>query len=559
MTIDPSRGRSRLLASACALFLLSACGDSDKLDTDEPAEETAEEQDHDAAQEDEEQPPTDELDAGRDGGSSADAGTDAGSDAGNSETVIVTEISATGHDRYYGVTYDKDGNIFAVGQTATTNLVGNADTGDYSVVLAKYSASGQLDKSFGSGGFATKNVVAVAAGPNREVGRSAVVQSTGKIVVGATVPHEPAGAGLLANDTDVALLRFNADGKLDTSFGSGGVKVLALTTAFSYQPPTLADGGVPNPALSATDQQFSLSLGADDKLVVFGVELGAGNKASDGTPRTDADWSLVRLTANGDFDTTFNGNGRVSLDIKEGGASARSATVLADGSIIGVGYTSVAGVLDTTTMNRQQPVLFKVKNDGSFDPTFATADQYAAKPGVFYDFVTPKMTNAEAYGAAPQGDKFISVGYGPTDGTGTGTDFIFARYNADGSHDKTFGTGGATYADPGGYGDNGRAIVVLPDNRVLGVGGGRAKPATPPAMGTNPPVDGMIAILKPEGTLDTSFGTNGMKLYDLKGPADFFWGAAVAPNKKSVAVVGIASAANDSGDDDAALVILELP
>jgi hypothetical protein len=203
-------------------------------------------------------------------------------------------------------------------------------------------------------------------------------------------------------------------------------------------------------------------------------------------------------------------------------------------------------------------VLFKVTNSGAFDPTFATADQYAA-PGVFYDFVTPAMTNAEAYGAAPQGDKFVSVGYGPTNGSGTGTDFIFARFNQDGSQDKSFGTGGTTYLDPGGYGDNGRAITVLPDNRVLGAGGGRAKPAVTPDAGVNPPTDGMLGILQPNGQPDTSFGTNGMKLYDLGGTSDFFWGLSVAPDKKSVAVVGIKSAASATGDDDAALLILKLP
>ena len=387
-----------------------------------------------------------------------------------------------------------------------------------------------------------------------------MVQSTGKIVVAATVPHTPVGAGPAANDTDMAVLRFNADGTLDTSFGSGGVKVIDVTTPFVYQPPTLADGGVPPQALSASDQQYSLTLAADDKLVIHGVELGAGDKAGmAGTKRTDADWSLIRLTKDGALDTSFSDDGRVTLDIKEGGASARAATVLADGSIIGVGYTSVAGVLDSTTTNRQQPVLFKVKSDGSFDSSFATADQYAA-PGVFYDFITPKMTNAEAYGAAPQGDKFVSVGYGPTDGTGTGTDFIFSRFNQDGSHDKTFGTGGATYMDPGGYGDNGRAVAVLPDDRIIGAGGGRAKPATPPAMGTNPPTDGMVAILKPDGKADTSFGEGGMKLYDFGGTGDFLWGVSVAPDKKSVAVVGIATpAAADTGNDDGALVLIPLP
>jgi uncharacterized delta-60 repeat protein len=482
--------------------------------------------------------------------------TDAGLDASSGEKVVFTTISATGHDRYYGVTHDGDGNIYAVGQSSS----GTENTSDYAFVLAKYLPSGELDETFGNGGIVLKNLSVSRGGPSREIARGVVIQSTGKIVVAGTVDHEPIGTGPAAADTDIALVRFNANGSLDTGFGTNGVKRLDLTTPHVYQPATLADGGVPPPALSAADTQYSLTLAAEDKLVIHGTEGGAGFKASEpSVPRIDSDWSLIRLTADGEPDTTFNTTGRVSLDIKEGGGTARAATVLADGSIIGVGYTSVSGILDTTTTNRQQPVLYKVSNTGVFDPTFATADQYAAHPGVFYDFVTPTMTNAEAYGAAPQGDKFVTVGYGPTNGSGTGSDFIFARFNQDGSQDKSFGTGGTTYLDPGGYGDNGRAITVLPDDRILGAGGGRATPAVAPDAGVNPPTDGMLGILLPDGAPDPSFGTNGVKLYDLGGTSDFFWAVSVAPDEKSVAVVGIKGAASPASDDDAALLILQLP
>jgi hypothetical protein len=233
--------------------------------------------------------------------------------------------------------------------------------------------------------------------------------------------------------------------------------------------------------------------------------------------------------------------------------------VLANGSIIGAGYTSVAKVLDDSTTSRQQPVLFKVKNDGTFDGDFAKNDKYTA-PGVFYDFITPKQTNAEAYGAVPQGDKFVTLGYGPQAPApgNTTTDFIFARFNADGSQDKTFGTEGTTYADFGTFGDNGRALVVLDDKRIVGVGGGRAKVDPAPAMVNTIPVEGAVAVLLPDGKFDPDYGTNGQKLYNIGGAGDFYWGAALAPDKKSVAIVGIAGAADAAGNDDAALLILKL-
>jgi hypothetical protein len=80
---------------------------------------------------------------------------------------------------------------------------------------------------------------------------------------------------------------------------------------------------------------------------------------------------------------------------------------------------------------------------------------------------------------------------------------------------------------------------------------------------TSADVDAMVAVLTPDGKPDTSFGPNGFRLYNLGGNNDFFWGASVAPDKKSVAIAGIKSGtpAGDAappGNDDAALLILPL-
>ena len=56
--------------------------------------------------------------------------------------------------------------------------------------------------------------------------------------------------------------------------------------------------------------------------------------------RTDADFAVLRLTANGVLDTTFSADGIVTLDIEGRGASARAVTVLEDDSIVATGYLS---------------------------------------------------------------------------------------------------------------------------------------------------------------------------------------------------------------------------
>jgi hypothetical protein len=99
-------------------------------------------------------------------------------------------------------------------------------------------------------------------------------------------------------------------------------------------------------------------------------------------------------------------------------------------------------------------------------------------------------------------------------------------------------------------------LIVLPDKRVLGIGAGRPVPVTPPAAGENPASDAMLALLTAEGQPDATFGPAGYRLLDFGGKADFFWAGAAAADKRSVAVVGIASGVDDSDDDDGVLVIV---
>ncbi len=552
MTFHPLRERSQLRAAALGLCLLGACGDSDSTSDKDAASE--EEHEQDAGDEgDEEDAGRPAQDAGRDSGG-ADAGSDAGSDAGAKDKITIAAASSVGHDRFYGVTHDKDGKILAVGQVAS----GIDSAADFAILVARFLPSGELDKSFGNDGYAIKNVAVggAVAGENGENARGVVVLPDGKIVVAGQAEKDPKAAGLAARDMDWVLVKFTAEGAVDESWANKGVQRVDLNTGIVTST-TNATTMVTTESWTSADTLWSLSL-SGEKFVLHGNTRASGNKM-DGTPRTDSDWALVRLNADGSFDTSFDGTGKVTLDIGEVGNSARSASVLSDGSIIGTGYATTTGLISSAGQATQQPVLYKVKSDGSWDTTFATTDKTTA-PGVFYDLVVPETLRCEAYGAAVQGDKLVTIGYGPTTGTGTGSDVIYARFSSVGAPDKGFGTEGTVYHDPGAYGDNGRAMVILPDERILGLGGARPTPAMAPAMGTNPPIDAYVGLLEKDGAASEYFGkdSKGYKLYDLGGTNDFFWAGSVAPDKKSVAIVGIASAASTSKDDDAALLILPL-
>jgi len=450
----------------------------------------------------------------------------------------VLSLSLAGHDRLFGVTHGPDGSFYAVGQISNDISA----TADYAMLVAKLDENGEPDPSFGNGGIVVANV-AVGGGAN-EIARGIVLQSDGKIVIAGTAETNPGAAVPQGLDTDIVALRFTAAGVLDTTFGTMGIATVDL------------NDGLPNAAntnLSARDDMWSLSTygNGDDRLVIHGSARGY---EAGGATRDDADFVLVRLTAAGGVDNTFSTDGVVWLDLvngtTHGGASARAANILEDGSIVAAGYLS-STVLGAQT---QQPVIYKVDENGNFDGDFADADPWL-DDGVWHGYAVPAPFRAEAYGAAVQSDgSLVTMGYGPTpaDPTGMGsTDWVSFRFSEDGVQDTSYGTNGASYVDAGGFGDNGRFVMVLSDDRVLGVGVGRA---------TATERDAMIAILTPDGDLDPSFGDgDGFKLFDTGGDGDHFWAAALSPDETHVAVVGIAGATTTGiNDDDAVLYYLPI-
>ena len=86
---------------------------------------------------------------------------------------------------------------------------------DWDMALVRYNTNGILDMTFGTGG-----KVVTAIGTGIDDSRSVTVQADGKIVV--------VGRTSNGSNEDVALLRYNTDGSLDNSFGSGGKVTTAI-------------------------------------------------------------------------------------------------------------------------------------------------------------------------------------------------------------------------------------------------------------------------------------------------------------------------------------------
>ncbi|MFC9815701.1 calcium-binding protein [Streptomyces virginiae] len=305
-------------------------------------------------------------------------------------------------------------------------------------------APGDLDPTFGGGdGLVTTDL------GSAEAAADTVVQPDGKTVaVGGDV------SDFVGN---FAAVRYNADGSLDTTFGTGG----KVSTDIA--------GG--------SDTANGVALQADGKIVVVGV--------SENLEGGVAWFTVVRYNPDGSLDTTFDGDGKAVTDFGGGGADQGSdIAVQADGKIVAAG--GVGGVFALARYNAV---------DGSLDTTFDGDGK------LFTDF-GGLQEGSTAYGLALQPDGRIIAAGDTTEGLVR--DFALARYNSDGSPDTSFSGDGRVTTDFGAM-DTAQDVVVQSDGRIVAVGG------------SSPGVFS-LARYNANGTPDTTFDGDGRVTTNLGGP-----------------------------------------
>jgi len=300
---------------------------------------------------------------------------------------VTTAFAGAGIDQATAVLLQSDGKIVLTGFAATGTTTGT----DFAA--ARYLSNGQLDGSFGVGG---KTTIAFANGSTDQAS-AAVLQSDGKIVL--------AGVRNSAGNFDFALARLNADGSLDSTFGTAG-KVTAAMTSSSH------------------DAAEAVALQADGKIVVAGYSSGPGTY----------DFSLMRFTPTGVLDTTFDGDGKVTTDFSGGSVdTAYSLAIQADGKIIVAGYTSFQ-----TSPN--DLALARYNASGQLDSTFSGDGKV---------ITSVVAGNDQAVAVALQADGFIlAAGYASV--SGNGNDFALARFVGNSNQPPTANTGGPYTVDEGG-------------------------------------------------------------------------------------------------------------
>jgi uncharacterized delta-60 repeat protein len=322
-------------------------------------------------------------------------------------------------------------------------VVAGSNNSDFLVV--RYNADGSLDTTFGTGGKVTTALTAT------DVGRSVLIQTDGKIVLaGYTESHFPLA---------FTVVRYNTDGSLDTTFGTGG----AVTTQVGW----------------LTDAAFSAQLQPDGKIVVVGAGANDAHR--------NVDFDVVRYNTDGSLDTTFGNGGKLQTPVGIDNDVAASVLVQPDGKIVVAG-SAVSGIFSTDF------ALVRYNTDGSLDTTFGIGGKVLTPVG-------PALDVGVSVQLQPDG-KIVLSGYSaPEDGSRN--DFSVVRYNADGSLDTTFGTGGKVTTLGTGYG---YSVDLQPDGKIVVAGTGFG-----------------VARYNADGSLDTRFGLadtlDGTPSFTEDGPA----------------------------------------
>ncbi len=458
-------------------------------------------------------------------------------------TPFAVSLSAAGHDQLQSVVADPAGGWYAAGFSATDTLAATPKV----LTVVKLTATGGLDLAFGGGdGIASiTEVSCVGTADEIDIALQPDGVNPPKLIVSTTVLAEAVNAAD-DQDRDIAVVRLNANGTLDTTFATSatvdGVRVQSLNAS--------VDGDVVN---VGRDGVRGLAVDPSNGLIyVHAYQRAEGNKLppDDAEPREDTDFVVARFTAGGDLDTLNfgGGDGKHLLDLGMRDATPRSLTVLADGSVVAAGYANSMVPGWTTTV---QPVIYKLTSAGVLLAAFADG-------GVWHQTVLELQT--EAYGFSVHGTNLVTAGYGREGGSRN--DWISLRFNATtGRRDLEWGgsANGAYTFNPSPFADatigsNCRGSTALPGGKTLLFGStGRTPTAAPPLLNEQRAV---FAILGADGTLDPAYGGQAHTFELGLNGNDQFYGAAASGS--SILVVGWQGGAGTlpAATDDESFAIL---
>ncbi len=290
-------------------------------------------------------------------------------------------------------------------------LAGNVYNGTYDFAMARYTSTGALDNTFSDDGILYTDFTNSA-----DVCAAAALQPDGKIILAG----EKYGQSL----PEFALIRYNSDGSLDNTFGTGG----KVTTAFGNSP-------------SAASAK-ALAVQPDGKIIAAGLTWDDGINSY-------SYFALARYNADGSLDNTFSVDGKATTVIgDEDGALANALVLQPNGYIVAAGFTRIT--------SNYYMALARYKTDGTLDTGFDGDGK------VITDNI-PFTGHARAVVLQTDG-KIIAAGLYETNVLQS---FGLVRLYQDGSPDNTFGSGGAVYTSFDNNDASAYAAAIQPDLKIV--------------------------------------------------------------------------------------------
>jgi uncharacterized delta-60 repeat protein len=379
-------------------------------------------------------------------------------------------IHVLGDDRVYGV-----GQVDGAGGRGV-------------IALARWTAGGALDATFSGDGVVTTDIPA-GDDNDHSVAQDIAVQADGKIVVAATTQLGDSPTGPWSYQ--LAVVRYNANGTLDNTFGTGGVvKVSTSGHATGLHVRVLGDGkialagridatnrvdalfarfnanGTPDAGLDPTGVTTYDSTGQWSSLDE--VEVGPGGE-SYALATANFEDTIIRFTAGGDRDNTFTSDAALLFD-PQVAQGAVDLTVQDDGKLLLSGSAEQSG--------QPRGLIARLGTDGALDDTFANGGLIVGSQERFDR--TWVMPDGEIVALAP----YLN-------------DYVLHRFEPDGSpsSDPYWATGVSIHTDtvPRDVGVQSSGKLVLGglmdpsgggSNRPLGLARVTDKPA--PFGGANP-------------------------------------------------------------------------
>ncbi|MBV8780610.1 MAG: hypothetical protein JO353_04370 [Phycisphaerae bacterium] len=353
-----------------------------------------------------------------------------------------------------------------------------------------------LDPTFGSSGIDQSNL-----GTSGEQAQDIILQPDGKILVAG-------GPGFL-------VARYNADGSLDTSFGSGGkVSISGIDSAYSIAlqsngqiivaggagfnvarlnsngslDTTFGNNGLVQSNLGSNWEAYDMAIASTGKIWLVGA--------------TSSNIEVVRYNSNGSLDSSFSGNGHTSFSIAGNTSQALACFLQSDGKLLIVG--------DTTNVSDTQIFAMRLTTSGSLDSTFGTNGMVITNP-------TSGKEDVASDVAVQSDGKIVVTGRA---GTGSAANLLLLRYTSAGVLDSGFGTAGMTKVDYDGERDLGKAVKILANGQILVAG--RVTLNGDQGIG--------LVRFNSNGSIDTTFGNNGKLYTNLTSGSDYANALAIDAN-----------------------------